>query len=152
MSKEKKTYDVQDVIDAGYQLKPLECRYCGSTEVTFNSLIMDAHCGDCGRHQLEPAEDNDEMQAIANFESIWLTVYLDYRGYEIPHKVKIKINGNNPNDAEIISICDDPDSEDKLYEELNSNEEKIDRYLERKNSEINEAVRKEVHKQLGIVI
>ena len=28
-----------------------ECDYCKSTEVTYNQLIMDSYCSDCGRWQ-----------------------------------------------------------------------------------------------------
>lgn len=47
------TYDVQDVIDAGYTLKPLKCRKCGSLDVVFNQGIGDAYCEMCGTWQLE---------------------------------------------------------------------------------------------------
>ena len=47
------TYDVQDVINAGVMLEPIQCRYCGSLEVTFNQYIGDGLCGDCGLWQLE---------------------------------------------------------------------------------------------------
>ena len=48
----KEQFDVQDVIDAGCTLEPLVCRNCGSTEVTFNQAIGDAHCATCGKWQL----------------------------------------------------------------------------------------------------
>jgi len=46
-------YDVQDVLNAGYNLSPIKCRKCGSLEVTFNQGIGDASCGDCGVWQLD---------------------------------------------------------------------------------------------------
>ena len=46
-------FDVQDIIDAEHNLKPIVCRKCGSTEVTFNQLIGDAFCENCGSWQLE---------------------------------------------------------------------------------------------------
>ena len=49
----KETFDVQDVINAGHNLEPLQCRFCGSLEVTFHQYIGDACCGDCGKWQLE---------------------------------------------------------------------------------------------------
>jgi len=50
----KKFYDVQDVLNAGYNLEPLKCRYCGSFEVSFNQYQSDAQCAECGQYQLEP--------------------------------------------------------------------------------------------------
>ena len=47
-----KTYDVQDVINAGYNLEPLKCRYCESLEVTYMQYIGDAQCSGCGEWQL----------------------------------------------------------------------------------------------------
>ena len=49
----KQVYDVQDVINAEYNLEPLKCRFCGSLEVTYNLYIGDAHCAECGEWQLE---------------------------------------------------------------------------------------------------
>ena len=54
-----KTYDVQDVINAGCNLEPIKCRFCGSTEVTFNQGIGDAHCAMCGEWQLEGTEERE---------------------------------------------------------------------------------------------
>ena len=48
-----KIYDVQDVINVEYNLEPLQCRYCSSSEVAFYQYIGDAHCGNCGKWQLE---------------------------------------------------------------------------------------------------
>ena len=48
-----KTYDVQDVINAGYNLEPIKCRKCASLEVTFNQAMNDAHCAECGEWQLD---------------------------------------------------------------------------------------------------
>lgn len=50
---EETVYDVQDVIDVGYTLEPLRCRFCGSHEVTFYQYIGDAFCETCGSWQLE---------------------------------------------------------------------------------------------------
>tara|TARA_Y100000310_G_scaffold56232_1_gene51608 strand:+ start:33259 stop:33438 length:180 start_codon:yes stop_codon:yes gene_type:complete len=52
MTKEVKSYDVQDVINAGFTLEPIKCRYCGSLEVVYNQAIVDASCQDCGKWQL----------------------------------------------------------------------------------------------------
>ena len=49
----KEYYDVQDVINAEFNLEPIKCRFCGSLEVTFLQYIGDAQCGDCGKWQLE---------------------------------------------------------------------------------------------------
>jgi hypothetical protein len=55
IEKQKKIYDVQDIINVEYNLKPLKCRFCGDMkEVTFYSYIMDAHCATCGEWQLSP--------------------------------------------------------------------------------------------------
>lgn len=48
-----KTFDVQDVINAGYTLAPIKCRHCESLEVTFHQYIGDAYCAECGVWQLE---------------------------------------------------------------------------------------------------
>ena len=53
---EKEFYDVQDILDRGYNLQPLRCRYCGSLEVDFNFGIGDAYCSNCGKWQLTPEE------------------------------------------------------------------------------------------------
>jgi ribosomal protein S27E len=50
---EKEFYDVQDVINAGFNLEPMKCRNCGSLEVTFSQYIGDAQCAMCGEWQLE---------------------------------------------------------------------------------------------------
>ena len=47
-------FDVQDVLDVGYTLEPLVCRYCGSLEVTFYQYVGDTHCAKCGAWQLGP--------------------------------------------------------------------------------------------------
>lgn len=46
-------YNVHDVLNAEYTLEPLICLYCGSKEVTFHQYIGDAHCGDCGKWQVD---------------------------------------------------------------------------------------------------
>lgn len=58
-----KTYDVQDVINAGFNLEPIKCRFCESTEVTFNQGIGDAHCAACGAWQLEGLEGPEDEEA-----------------------------------------------------------------------------------------
>ena len=50
----KDFYDVQDTINAGFNLEPMKCRYCGVIgETTFNQQIGDANCAVCGKWQLE---------------------------------------------------------------------------------------------------
>jgi len=51
------TYDVQDIIDVGYNLDPLICRYCNSLEVTYYQDVGDAHCARCGAWQLYPERE-----------------------------------------------------------------------------------------------
>ncbi len=54
----RKYYDVQDIIDAEYNLEPLKCRYCGSEhDVIFLQYIGDAYCEICGKWQLNPDAD-----------------------------------------------------------------------------------------------
>jgi len=54
MSEERqKTYDIQDVVSAGYTLEPIQCRFCQSPEVTYHQYIGDAYCNECGKWQLE---------------------------------------------------------------------------------------------------
>jgi hypothetical protein len=33
------------------KIKEIECNFCESTEVTYNQLIMDSYCSDCGEWQ-----------------------------------------------------------------------------------------------------
>ena len=50
-------YDVQDVINAGYTLSPIKCRYCGAMhDVTYMQYIGDAYCENCGRWQITGEE------------------------------------------------------------------------------------------------
>jgi ribosomal protein S27E len=55
---EKEYYDIQDVLDAGFLLMPIKCRFCGSLEVVFSQKVMDACCQSCDRWQLD--EESDE--------------------------------------------------------------------------------------------
>ena len=32
-------------------MNTIECNYCKSTEVTYNQLIMDSYCSECGEWQ-----------------------------------------------------------------------------------------------------
>ena len=51
---DNKVCDVQDVINAGFNLEPLKCRWCDTVgETTFNQKIGDAHCEACGEWQLD---------------------------------------------------------------------------------------------------
>jgi ribosomal protein S27E len=29
----------------------MECKFCKSTEITYNQLVMDSHCANCGEWQ-----------------------------------------------------------------------------------------------------
>jgi transcription initiation factor TFIIIB Brf1 subunit/transcription initiation factor TFIIB len=58
----KADHDVQDVVDLGYNLDDLKCRYCGSKEVTFNQGVGDAYCAECGEWQLKPDIDEKTHQ------------------------------------------------------------------------------------------
>ena len=54
---DKEYYDVQDVINAGFNLEPLKCRHCGHIgETTFHQYIGDALCEMCGQWQLDKNE------------------------------------------------------------------------------------------------
>ena len=44
-----KTYTTKDVINAEYNLEPLECIFCKSLEVTFHQYIGDSYCAECGK-------------------------------------------------------------------------------------------------------
>ena len=48
-----KTFTVEEVIAAEITLEPMECKFCGSLEVTFLQYIGDAQCGSCGAWQLD---------------------------------------------------------------------------------------------------
>ena len=52
----EKGFDVQDVIDAEFNLQPIRCRFCGSLEVVFLQYVGDAHCEACGKWQLTGEE------------------------------------------------------------------------------------------------
>lgn len=62
--------DVQDVIDRGYNLDDLVCRYCGSHEVVFNQGIGDASCQECGEWQLEKKQEEQEKKDF-NWRERW---------------------------------------------------------------------------------
>ena len=48
-----KTFDVNDVINAEFNLEPLKCLKCNKIgEVTYNQYIGDGQCGYCGEWQL----------------------------------------------------------------------------------------------------
>jgi len=53
----KKIYTVKDVISLGYNLSPIQCKYCKSLEVAFNQHIGDGCCQDCGEWQIEEEEN-----------------------------------------------------------------------------------------------
>ncbi len=63
----KKQYDVQDIINAGYTLKPLVCRFCKSTEVDFHQYIGDAFCSMCGKWQLEKARKTSALARLVQY-------------------------------------------------------------------------------------
>ena len=44
-----------DVVNAEFNLEPIYCVYCDSTEVTFLQYIGDAHCAACGEWQQKEA-------------------------------------------------------------------------------------------------
>lgn len=48
-------YTAHDVLAAGSTLEPLKCLHCEDETglVTFIQSIGDAHCGNCGRWQIE---------------------------------------------------------------------------------------------------
>ncbi len=49
----KDFYDVQDIINAEFNLEPLKCRHCGEIgETAFNIQLNDAFCELCGKWQL----------------------------------------------------------------------------------------------------
>ena len=51
----KEFYDVQDVVNAEFNLEPLKCRHCGHIgETTFHQYVGDALCEMCGKWQLNP--------------------------------------------------------------------------------------------------
>ncbi len=35
----------------------MKCKYCNSTEVTYNQLVLDSYCSDCGNWQEEQEEN-----------------------------------------------------------------------------------------------
>lgn|GEM_PF-7000269 len=44
---------IYDILEAGYNLEPLVCLFCGSEEVTYHQYIGDAYCASCGRWQID---------------------------------------------------------------------------------------------------
>ena len=51
---EKQAYDIQDVINAEFNLEPMRCRHCNEVgETTYHDYAGDAYCELCGRWQLD---------------------------------------------------------------------------------------------------
>lgn len=50
---------IHDILNREYNLEPIHCINCGSTEVTFNQAVGDALCADCGEWQLEFANKTE---------------------------------------------------------------------------------------------
>ena len=82
----KRGFTVHDVIAAGYSLEPMVCLFCGSHEVSYNTVVSDAACSDCGMWQLEEEHSRwvifnrdevddgvyeDEVAAFWNNEDGW---------------------------------------------------------------------------------
>ncbi len=44
-------YTVKDIKEAGFNLEPVNCIHCGSTEVTYHQYIGDGYCPECGKWQ-----------------------------------------------------------------------------------------------------
>lgn len=60
---DRKSYTVQDVINAECTLEPLRCIHCGHVgEVTFFQYLGDGHCAMCGKWQIE--EEADERRLV----------------------------------------------------------------------------------------
>ena len=49
----KNVYTVDDVIKMGFNLTPIQCKYCKSLEVVYNQYIGDGCCQECGEWQTE---------------------------------------------------------------------------------------------------
>lgn len=49
--KEQRKLFTKDLLNAQFNLDPVHCYYCDSTEITFLQYIGDAHCSNCGRWQ-----------------------------------------------------------------------------------------------------
>ena len=47
----KTKFYTEDVQKCGFNLEPLHCVYCESSEVTYHQYIGDGHCSDCGEWQ-----------------------------------------------------------------------------------------------------
>tara|TARA_R100001463_G_scaffold42546_8_gene89113 strand:+ start:3186 stop:3395 length:210 start_codon:yes stop_codon:yes gene_type:complete len=43
----------ENIISAGYNLEPVHCVYCDSTEVTYHQYVGDGYCSECGEWQSE---------------------------------------------------------------------------------------------------
>ena len=53
---------VYDVIEAGFNLEPLECLHCGAVgEVTYHQHLQDAFCANCGQWQLNPETPPEDL-------------------------------------------------------------------------------------------
>jgi DNA-directed RNA polymerase subunit RPC12/RpoP len=87
-----KTYTVEDVIKAGYNLEPIKCKYCGSLEVTFLQYVGDAQCAGCGEWQLDKAKgETEEVKLIASaYEWICPGCETMYTEIEITEHVECK--------------------------------------------------------------
>lgn len=44
---------LQDVLDTGYSLEPLTCRFCGNRANNYDPGIHDSLCEHCGKFQSE---------------------------------------------------------------------------------------------------
>jgi len=51
---DKNFYTVKDVLNVGYELKPLKCIHCNTIgEVSFSQWNQDGYCNKCSKWQLE---------------------------------------------------------------------------------------------------
>lgn len=56
------SFTIEQLMQAGYTLAPLRCKFCGSLEVEYSSLSHDALCGTCGRWQIEDDDTYTDEQ------------------------------------------------------------------------------------------
>jgi len=50
-------FSVDEVREVECTLEPMKCLHCESLEVTFNQLVNDAYCSECGEWQSGEQDD-----------------------------------------------------------------------------------------------
>jgi hypothetical protein len=57
-------YNVDDIVQAEYNLEPLICWHCGSEETVYNDVCGDAYCECCGLWQYGDCAGGDDYETL----------------------------------------------------------------------------------------